>query len=70
MVNANDADQLLKPMKPSAKRSGAASSRAAQDFILLRDERLKSAQIIRSEAEAEAAKLINQAVKAAQIEIK
>lgn len=34
-----------------------------QKFIVLRDEELKNAQIIRSEAEAEAAKLINQAVK-------
>lgn len=33
-----------------------------QKFIVLRDEELKTAQIIRSEAEAEAAKLINQAV--------
>lgn len=44
-----------------------------QKFIVLRDEELKNAQIIRSEAEAEAAKLINQAVKtygATQIEIK
>ena len=44
-----------------------------QRFIVLRDEELKSAQIIRSEAEAEAAKLINEAVRkfgATQIEIK
>jgi len=44
-----------------------------QKFIVLRDEELKTAQIIRSEAEAEAAKLINQAVQtygATQIEIK
>jgi prohibitin 1 len=44
-----------------------------QKFIVLRDEELKNAQIIRSEAEAEAAKLINEAVKtfgATQIEIK
>lgn len=30
-----------------------------QKFVVLRDEELKNAQIIRSEAEAEAAKLIN-----------
>jgi prohibitin 1 len=44
-----------------------------QKFIVLRDEELKNAQIIRSEAEAEAAKLINESVKrygATQIEIK
>jgi prohibitin 1 len=44
-----------------------------QKFIVLRDEELKNAQIIRSEAEAEAAKLINEAVRkygATQIEIK
>jgi prohibitin 1 len=44
-----------------------------QKFIVLRDEELKNAQIIRSEAEAEAAKLINASVKkygATQIEIK
>ena len=44
-----------------------------QRFIVLRDEELKNAQIIRSEAEAEAAKLINEAVRkygATQIEIK
>lgn len=44
-----------------------------QKFIVLRDEELKSAQIIRSEAEAEAAKLINEAVRqygSTQIEIK
>jgi prohibitin 1 len=44
-----------------------------QKFIVLRDEELKLAQIIRSEAEADAAKLINEAVKkygATQIEIK
>lgn len=44
-----------------------------QKFIVLRDEELKNAQIIRSEAEAEAAKLINNAVQAfgaTQIEIK
>jgi prohibitin 1 len=34
-----------------------------QKFIVLRDEELKNAQIIRSEAEAEAAKLINESVK-------
>lgn len=34
-----------------------------QKFIVLRDEELKTAQIIRSEAEAEAAKLINDSVK-------
>ena len=44
-----------------------------QRFIVLRDEELKNAQVIRSEAEAEAAKLINDAVKTygtTQIEIK
>jgi prohibitin 1 len=44
-----------------------------QKFIVLRDEELKNAQIIRSEAEAEAAKLINEAVRqfgGTQIEIK
>lgn len=44
-----------------------------QKFIVLRDEELKTAQIIRSEAEAEAAKLINDSVKnygSTQIEIK
>lgn len=44
-----------------------------QKFIVLRDEELKNAQIIRSEAEAEAAKLINESVRkfgATQIEIK
>ena len=44
-----------------------------QKFVVLRDEELKNAQIIRSEAEAEAAKLINEAVKkygATQIEMK
>lgn len=44
-----------------------------QRFIVLRDEELKNAQIIRSEAEAEAAKLINESVRkhgATQIEIK
>ena len=44
-----------------------------QKFIVLRDEEIKTAQIIRSEAEAEAAKLINKAVEkygATQIEIK
>jgi regulator of protease activity HflC (stomatin/prohibitin superfamily) len=44
-----------------------------QKFIVLRDEELKTAQIIRSEAEAEAAKLINNSVKlygSTQIEIK
>lgn len=44
-----------------------------QKCIVARDEELKTAQIIRSEAEAESAKLINNAVKnfgAAQIEIK
>ena len=44
-----------------------------QRFVVLRDEELKSAQIIRSEAEADAARLINQSVKkygATQIEIK
>lgn len=44
-----------------------------QKFIVLRDEELKNAQIIRSEAEAEAAKLINEAVRkfgSTQIEIK
>ncbi len=34
-----------------------------QKFIVLRDEELKTAQIIRSEAEAEAAKLINDSVR-------
>ena len=34
-----------------------------QKFIVLRDEELKLAQIIRSEAEAEAAMLINESVK-------
>ena len=44
-----------------------------QKFIVLRDEELKNAQIIRSEAEAEAAKLINESVRkfgSTQIEIK
>jgi prohibitin 1 len=44
-----------------------------QKFIVQRDEELKNAQIIRSEAEAEAAKLINDSVQkygATQIEIK
>ena len=44
-----------------------------QRFIVLRDEELKNAQVIRSEAEAEAARLINKAVQAygtTQIEIK
>ena len=44
-----------------------------QKLIVLREEELKSAQIIRSEAEAEAAKLINEAVRqygSTQIEIK
>lgn len=44
-----------------------------QKFIVLRDEQLKNAQIIRSEAEAEAAKLINESVRkfgGTQIEIK
>lgn len=44
-----------------------------QKFVVLRDEELKNAQIIRSEAEAEAAKLINESVKKfgnTQIEIK
>ena len=44
-----------------------------QKFIVLRDEEYKLAQIIRSEAEAEAATLINKAVKAygsTQIQIK
>ena len=44
-----------------------------QKFIVLRDEELKNAQIIRSEAEADSAKLINNAVTkfgSAQIEIK
>ena len=44
-----------------------------QKFIVQRDEQLKSAQIIRSQAEADAAKLINDAVTkygATQIEIK
>lgn len=44
-----------------------------QKFIVLRDEELKTAQIIRSEAEADSAKLINNAVQkfgGAQIEIK
>ena len=44
-----------------------------QKFIVQRDEQLKSAQIIRSQAEADAAKLINDAVAkygATQIEIK
>lgn len=34
-----------------------------QKFVVLRDEEVKSAQIIRAEAEAEAAKLINDSVK-------
>lgn len=44
-----------------------------QKFIVQRDEELKTAQIIRSEAEADAAKLINEAVAkygGTQIEIK
>ena len=44
-----------------------------QKFIVLRDEELKNAQIIRAEAEAESAKLINTSVQkfgATQIEIK
>ena len=44
-----------------------------QKFVVLRDEELKNAQIIRSEAEAEAAKLINESVRkfgSTQIEIK
>ena len=44
-----------------------------QRFVVLRDEELKNAQIIRSEAEADAARLINESVKkfgATQIEIK
>lgn len=44
-----------------------------QKFIVLRDEEIKTAQIIRSEAEAEAAKLINESVRkygGTQIEIK
>jgi prohibitin 1 len=44
-----------------------------QKFVVLRDEEYKLAQIIRSEAEADSAKLINNAVQqygAAQIEIK
>lgn len=44
-----------------------------QKFIVARDEELKNAQIIRSEAEAQAAKLINQSVRqfgGTQIEIK
>ena len=44
-----------------------------QKFIVLRDEELKTAQIIRSEAEAKAASLINESVRkfgGTQIEIK
>lgn len=44
-----------------------------QKFIVLRDEELKNAQIIRSEAEADAARLINESVRkfgGTQIEIK
>lgn len=44
-----------------------------QKFIVLRDEELKNAQIIRAQAEAQAAKLINESVSKfgnTQIEIK
>lgn len=44
-----------------------------QKFIVARDEELKNAQIIRSQAEADAARLINEAVRqfgGTQIEIK
>jgi prohibitin 1 len=64
----------------SREYAGAVERRAVQQqmaerqkFIVLRDEEIKQAQIIRSEAEAEAAKLINNAVKkfgGTQIEIK
>ena len=64
----------------SREYRGAVERRAVQQqlaekqkFIVLRDQELKNAQIIRSEAEAEAAKLINDSVAKfgnTQIEIK
>ena len=78
--NINVEDVSFMDLSFSREYRGAVERRAVQQqlaekqkFIVLRDEELKNAQIIRSEAEAEAAKLINDSVAKfgnTQIEIK
>jgi prohibitin 1 len=78
--NVNVVDVSFMSLSFSREYANAVERRAVQQqmaekqkFIVLRDEELKNAQIIRSEAEAEAARLINESVRkygSTQIEIK